>query len=61
VAREEFGVKKPIAGLARVRQASWASCTVLVLLTPAARAQGLFDFFDPSPQRIESQLERSGF
>jgi hypothetical protein len=54
-------VKKQSSGIARIRQASWAGCAVLVLLAPAARAQGFFDFFDPSPQRIESQLERAGY
>ena len=49
------------SGLARIRQASWAGCAVLVLLAPSARAQGFFEFFDPSPQRIESQLQRAGF
>jgi hypothetical protein len=54
-------VKNLSSGFARVRQAAWAGCTALVLLGPAAQAQGLFDFFDPSPQRIESQLERAGY
>ena len=49
------------SGLARIRQASWAGCAVLILLGPSARAQGFFDFFDPSPQRIEGQLQRAGF
>ncbi len=54
-------MKKRSFGLARLRRATWAGCAVLVLIAPCARAQGLFDFFDPSPQRIESQLERAGY
>jgi hypothetical protein len=54
-------VKKRSFGLARLRRTSWAGCAVLAVIGSSAQAQGLFDFFDPSPQRIESQLERAGY
>lgn len=54
-------MKKSSYGLAGIRRVSWAGAAALVLLAPAVRAQGLFDFFDPSPQRIEIQLERAGY
>ena len=59
--REVFSVKNRRSRLVRIRQATWAGFAVVVLTGASARAQGFFDLFDPSPQRVEDKLQRSGY
>jgi hypothetical protein len=43
------------------RRAAWVAAAVLILCAPAARAQLFFNFFEPSPQRIERNLDAAGY
>ncbi len=49
------------AVLRRMKRATVLAAAGLAVAAPAARAQGLFSMFEPSPQQIERRLERAGF